>query len=428
MWYTEYVMINSVQKKILILALYAGEIMMRSGAEIYRVEDTVVRICKTCGIDYVECFATTTGIFLSIDSGDKDSDMHTFIKRIKASEINLSSISAVNAFSRGFASKGISVESGFEQLQKINAEPRYHWLLRLVGAVLIGAFICPFFKGTVSDMLVAGAVSGATYMISCGMTRLEFPEFIRILISCVAAAGMVLAAVTIGLSDSISPVVIAATTIFLPGVAITNAARDLLSGDMLSGVARLAEAGITAVAIAVGVGVGIQLWLLGGGSIAFDRTESFDSIWVLVFGFCSTLGFGILFNAPKRKLIPVALIGGVGMFLLDYLTTEYNVIAARFFGVCAIAILAEIASRAGKDATTIFIIPGIVPFVPGALLYETMSLMLVGDYSEAVQVGTQALIIAGCIAIALVLVATFTRLITGIISRIRAFATGHPPE
>ena len=420
-------MINSVQKKILILALFAGEIMMKSGAEIYRAEDTVVRICRACNIDYVECFATTTGLFLSIDSGDEKGDMHTFIKRIKNTEIDLSRISAVNAFSRMFAAEDISIESGFEQLQKINAAPRYHWLLRLLGAILVGAFLCPSFSGTIGDMIAAGAISGATYMISTGIARLRFPDFIRILFSCVAATGMVIAITTMGLSDSVSSVAVAATSIFLPGVAITNAARDLLSGDMLSGVARLAEAGITAIAIAAGIGIGIQIWLLGGGKLAFDTSMYFDSPWALLFGFCVALGFGLLFNAPKKMLAPIAIIGGVGVFLREYLMEEYNVIAACFIGACAIAILAEFASRAGKDATTIFIIPGIIPFVPGFQLYQTMSQMLVNNYSEAVSTGTQALIIAGCIAIAIVLVATFARLIIGIIARIKAFATGHPP-
>ena len=58
-------MVNIFQKKVLILAIYAGEIMMKNGAEVYRVEDTITRICKACRIDHVEIFATPTGIFVS---------------------------------------------------------------------------------------------------------------------------------------------------------------------------------------------------------------------------------------------------------------------------------------------------------------------------------------------------------------------------
>ena len=414
-------MINNVQKRVLILALYAGEIMLRNGAEIYRVEDTIVRICKACHIDFVECFATTTGIFLSVDSGGDDSDMHTFIKRIKGIDINLAKISAVNTFSRVFTATDLSIEEGFEQLRKINAEPRYHVLLQLTAAILAGAFFCPIFQGAISDMFIAGIIAGVTFLFSRFIARLGFPDFIKIFISCAVAAGLVLASTAAGASHSISAVVVAATVIFLPGVAITNAARDLLSGDMLAGVARLAEACLSAVAIAGGVGIGIQIWLLAGGGIVHDRIVVFSSPWFLLFGFFSTLGFGMLFNAPKKMLVPVSLIGAAGMFMLDNMTKEYGLISATFLGACTVAILAEFASRAGKDATTIFIIPGIIPFVPGALLYETMSNMLVGNYTEAVTIGTQALIIAGSIAIALVLIATFARLILAIINRIRAF-------
>ncbi|MCL2112113.1 MAG: threonine/serine exporter family protein [Clostridiales bacterium] len=411
-------MINSVQKKVLILALFAGEIMMKSGAEIYRVEDTVVRICKACKIDFVECFATTTGIFLSLDSGYVDEDMHTFIKRIKGSEIDLARISAVNTFSRVFTTTDLSVDEGFLQLRRINTVPRYRPILRLLGALLVGAFFCPFFHGSVGDMFVAGGISAVTFLVSHGIMRTDFPDFIRIFISCAAAAGLVLAAGALGASASISPVIVAATTIFLPGVAITNAARDLLSGDMLAGVARLAEACLCAVAIAGGIGIGIQVWMLGGGTVAVERTASFETPWFLLFGFCSTLGFGLLFNAPKKHLVAVSLIGAAGMFIFVALTPVYGMIAATFFGTCAIAILAEICSRAGRDATTIFIIPGIIPFVPGALLYETMSNLLVGNYNEAVSIGMQALIMAGCIALALILVATVTRLVSPLVRRV----------
>ena len=95
-------MVNVFQKKVLMLALYAGEIMMRNGAEIYRVEDTISRICRSCNIDNVEVFATPTGIFLSLDKGGENDDTQTYVKRIKGVSTNLKKISLVNQFSRKF--------------------------------------------------------------------------------------------------------------------------------------------------------------------------------------------------------------------------------------------------------------------------------------------------------------------------------------
>ena len=85
-------MINAYQKKILILAIYAGEIMMKNGAEIYRVEDTITRICKACGINYIEVFATPSGIFVSLDKGGDENDTQTYIKRIKGTGTDLNKI------------------------------------------------------------------------------------------------------------------------------------------------------------------------------------------------------------------------------------------------------------------------------------------------------------------------------------------------
>ncbi|MGI6734319.1 MAG: threonine/serine exporter family protein [Anaerovoracaceae bacterium] len=74
----ERMMINPIEKNVLMLALRAGEIMLMSGSEIYRVEDTVTRICKAYGIPYIEVFATTTGIFISLDSGGDGKALHHY--------------------------------------------------------------------------------------------------------------------------------------------------------------------------------------------------------------------------------------------------------------------------------------------------------------------------------------------------------------
>ena len=133
-------MINQMQKKVLILALHAGELMMKSGAEIYRVEDTITRICNACKIPYVEVFATPTGIFLSLDEGSEDSDMHTFIKRIKGSSIDLEKISRINHFSREFTSTDLSIDSGLTILKEISNIKPYPLFLRIFGAALVSSF------------------------------------------------------------------------------------------------------------------------------------------------------------------------------------------------------------------------------------------------------------------------------------------------
>lgn len=136
--------------------------------------------------------------------------------------------------------------------------------------------------------------------------------------------------------------------------------------------------------------------------------------------FLGTLGFCILFHVPIRHMLSAALGGSIGWITYVYFTTNgVSPVAACFLGACLVSLLAEIFSRAGKEATTLFIIPGIIPLVPGAPLYYTMRSLLDNDFISAAKFGTQALFMAGSIAISLLLVASVSRLILAIMIGIK---------
>ncbi len=413
-------MVNQFQKKVLVTALYAGELMMKSGAEVYRVEETIERICYACKIDYVECFATTTGIFLSLDSGKGDEDVQTFIKRIKYNDIDLKKISRLNQFSREFTTTDLSVDEGFQQLKDISAEKRYPVAFRILGAILVGLTLCPIFGGGISDSICAGVIGGCIYTISMLIERLDFPKFIRTFVGCAICAFLAILAFSMGLCDSLAPVITASMSIYLPGVAITNAARDMLSGDMLSGVARLTEAILLAVGIAGGVGLVLKFYSIWSTNHLVTNSASHE-IWVMslcmlfaVFGFC------VLFHSPMSTAFYACVVGAAGQMTMQYmLSIGQGQAIACFTGACVLAILAEFGSRAGKDATTIFIIPGIIPLVPGALLYGSMMKLLGGDMTAAASVALSALVTALSIAAALVVISSLTRLLVSIIRKIK---------
>ncbi|MDR0518867.1 MAG: threonine/serine exporter family protein [Clostridiales Family XIII bacterium] len=419
-------MIENFQKKVLVLALFAGELMMKSGAEIYRVEDTITRICKACRIDYVECFATTTGIFLSLDMGGDD-EMRTFIKRIDGSAIDLERISLINKFSREFTTTDMSIDAGMNQLRAISSLPIFSLPLRILGAVLVGAFMCPIYGGGFVDMCVAAGASCVGYMISFGVGRFRLAGFIRVFISCLGCTLTALAAAGLYPWHNTTAIILGAVTIFMPGVAITNAARDLLSGDMLSGVARATDAAITSVAIAGGAGMVTEIWLMQGRQIG-TSANVFPLPIFFLFGVLLTIGFCLQLNAPKNQMVLACAIGGVGMLALKCgPVIGFAPMLTVFAGTGIVAILGEIASRAGRDATTVFIIPGIIPFVPGLGLFESMSAILANDIDAGISRGASTLLTAGGIAISLIVVATGARLTLALIGRIKR-AMSKPDE
>jgi uncharacterized membrane protein YjjB (DUF3815 family) len=138
-----------------------------------------------------------------------------------------------------------------------------------------------------------------------------------------------------------------------------------------------------------------------------------------VFAFFSTLGFCILFHVPIRHIIPASFVGGSGWLIYTYLTsTGSHKILACFVGACGVAILSDIFSRTFKDASTIFIIPGILPLVPGAGMYYTMLAILDGDLEKLAVVGTETIFMAGAIAVGLLVVASIARIVTNILKNI----------
>lgn len=252
------------QKDILILAMKAGTIMMKSGAEIYRVEDTMERICRACGIDYVDVFATPTGIFIATDN-EESSNTVTYIKRIKSNETDLSRISKVNQFSRTFTTTDLSVEDGMKILDEIEESRPYPFWLRVLGAAVVTSCFSVIFGGTALDFGVAFIVGMMCYVFSRFLEKYDINFFIRGFCCCAFAAFCALVAAASISGVSYAHVITGCIMLFVPGVAITNSIRDFLSGDMLSGVARLTEAVIIGVSLAGGAGVVIELWGLMGG-------------------------------------------------------------------------------------------------------------------------------------------------------------------
>lgn len=258
-------MINTYQKKILLLAVHAGEIMMKSGAEIYRVEDTITRICYAGGITYVNVFATPTGIFITMDEGSENSEVFTYIRRIKGAETDLNKIAAVNKFSREFTSTDLSVEKGMEILDDIAARKKYPLATRLLAAAAVAGAFCMLFGGVAVDGLLAMVAGVLCYGFSRLLDKFDTNFFIHGFCCCFAATLFALIAQASGIASSSASIIIGVIMIFVPGVAITNSMRDFMSGDMVSGVARLAEAIMIAVSLAAGAGIMLKLWDAFGG-------------------------------------------------------------------------------------------------------------------------------------------------------------------
>lgn len=250
-------------KKLLVIAIYAGKIMLKHGAETYRVEDTITRICKSKSIDFAESFVTPTGIFLSVEYGD---EVLTYIKRIKNIKIDLNKIALVNDFSRRFVKNEISIDEAMEYLKAIDDAGNYSRITKLVAGGLAGGFFSIMFGGSYYDLFAAFFISALVVLITEFLGKFSVTYFVTNIAGSSLATLLAIIFSIISIHFSMDKIIIGSIMPLVPGVAITNAVRDSFSGDFLSGVSRGLEAIITALAIAFGVGITLKFYItfIGG--------------------------------------------------------------------------------------------------------------------------------------------------------------------
>jgi uncharacterized membrane protein YjjP (DUF1212 family) len=247
-------------KLLMNFALLAGEIMLENGAETFRVEDTISRILQTSKCQTVEVFATPTGIFATLDN--PDIDLMTMVRRIKKRSINLNKIALANSISRDYCSDLMSLESSMYQLQQVDKEPEYSRFIRISATGMAAGFFVLVFGGNISDMTVALICGLIIGYLEISLSDLGISRFFIDIIGGIICSLLPFILVNkIGFGDHFDLIVISAIMPMVPGVAITNAIRDTLHGELLSGLARGMDAFIVASSIATGVGIMLSLLL-----------------------------------------------------------------------------------------------------------------------------------------------------------------------
>ncbi|GAA3635010.1 threonine/serine exporter family protein [Lactobacillus hamsteri] len=246
-------------QEILDICLTAGRLMIEGGSEMYRVEDTMLRIARNAGIKDPRVFATPTCVFMSLDGGDLSQ-----MKQIRDRNINLELVDRVNELSREFAAKEITMtELRKKILDTANATPTFPLWLQVVGAAALSATLMVLFIDNYDwvDFPAAAIVGALGYLAYVAFKRFTKVRFLSELI-----AAMVMALITIGITHLFPQMItdnilVGALMTLVPGLALTNALRDLFMGDLLSGIVRLFEATLTA--LALGGGVAIIIKFLG---------------------------------------------------------------------------------------------------------------------------------------------------------------------
>ncbi|QUH31250.1 threonine/serine exporter family protein [Vallitalea guaymasensis] len=248
-------------------AILSGEIMLRNGAETYRVEDTINRILKTTNFQVIESFVTPTGIFATLD--DPTIEMITYVKRVNKRTIHLSKVELTNDISRKYCTNQLTIEEAYEKLLEVKGKSAYSNMLTIIATGLAAGFFTTVFSGNLRDFIASSIIGANLALIDILFKKLNIYKFFYDIVGgCLIALIAILFTKLIPLGTNFDLIIIGSIMPLVPGVAFTNAIRDTIEGNLLSGISRGVEALIVAASIATGVGVVLKLYYLLSGGIA----------------------------------------------------------------------------------------------------------------------------------------------------------------
>ena len=241
-------------------AMLAGEIELRSGSEISRVEDTMERILALSENGHAEVYATTTGIIASLAVENKVP--LTGVKRIAARANNLNHIYQVNNISRALCSGKIDVEDAYQKLQAVRTTREHpRWLVHCC-SVLAVMGCSTLFGGNLYDFFLSAIPAVFMVILDLLMVRRVYIDFMKDFLKAMGSAFLSMLVCYLFPDANSGVVTISALMPLVPGIPITNAIRDTLQGDYMSGVSRMLEALVISLGIAAGAGAGLGVFHL----------------------------------------------------------------------------------------------------------------------------------------------------------------------
>lgn len=251
-------------EKILDFAVHTGELMLKSGAETYRVEDTITRILESHHFQSVDTFVIPTGIMVTVEK--EDLSLSTKVVRVKNRSTRLDRVEGLNQLSRDYVGGLITLNEGCVRLKEIEQSSSYSALTVVLWIGISCSFFAIMFQAGLAEFILSFFIGLGVGFLQYRLGRKQIVNFFVLFIcSLFLGFSVMLCRFLFPGTLNIEPIMIGCIMPLLPGVAFTTAVRDAISDELISGIARGVEALLMAVALAAGIGVSFSMFYWLGG-------------------------------------------------------------------------------------------------------------------------------------------------------------------
>ncbi|MBQ9939947.1 MAG: threonine/serine exporter family protein [Clostridia bacterium] len=255
---------DSYAAKVMKVAGNAAKMTLQYGGGSNRAEEVFLRMCESCQVSDPQISAVSTSISVSVIY---DGEIYSSLFRVTRRGINLTKLNMINDLSRNFAAGSISLAEAQEELCRIDAAVSKFDNYGILAAGFSSAFFALLFNGGIIEFILTFFIGGFINYILSFFERANSYSFVNNLLGGIIDGALAIIMVVLfsqfNITVSAEPIIVGAMMPLLPGLAMTNAIKDTISGDYVSGVAGTMEAMSMAIALAAGVAavIGVSLHL-----------------------------------------------------------------------------------------------------------------------------------------------------------------------
>lgn len=246
------------KRQVMEAAMRAGHILLENGAEISRVEETIDRICLHYGIESGSAFVLSNGIFTTMGSAKEE--YYAKVQHIPVGGAHLNRVAAVNQLSREIVEGRHTIGELEKCLDAIETMPGKRKIVQFLASAVGSGTFCFLFGGDLLDCMAA-FVSG--FLLYVYLLYLGAPKLSKLVGNIGGGALVTLLCMIMyhmNFGHHISSMIIGSVIPMVPGVAFTNAIRDIADGDYIAGSVRMLDAMLVFLGIALGVGLMFTLY------------------------------------------------------------------------------------------------------------------------------------------------------------------------
>lgn len=396
---------------LLDVTIELGYHLAMSGAETYRVEESIVRIFSAYGLQ-AEAFAIPNCLTVSLET--ENGQPLTRMKRIGHHSTDLNCVERYNQISRKICAEKPDPADALQWIKDaVNQKRSFSPAVSIFGSILAASGFILVYGGSLSDG-ICGVICG----LFCGilnifMNKWRVNAFFSTIISAFCIGLVANLYGILGFAVSVDGIIISSLMLLVPGLLFTNALRDIIYGDTNSGINRIVQVLLIGVAIALGTAVAWNALLPFGSDQLGNVVISHSIVWECITTVVACFGFCIYFNIHGKGSALCALGGGLTWGLFRVISLLWpNMIGCYFIATLFAALYAEVMARIRKAPAISFLVVSIIPLLPGAGIYRTTASVLIGDMAGFTNNALQTISTAGAIAVGILIISTIARLWT----------------